>query len=475
MFKNKRVLSVFLLAMMNVSVMASLRNLPLVAEYGLGAVFYFTIVALMFLVPCALIAAELATGWPQAGGVYIWIREALGERWGFFSIWVQWAHSLAWYPVILSFVASTLAYMINPTLAENKYYVLGVVLVSFWGMTLLNYLGIKTSSWFSTLGVLVGTLLPGILIISMGILWIFSGNPSQISFDWASFMPAPDNMNKLVFLAGMFLAFAGLEVTASLAGQVKDPQKNYPKAILIAALITFLIFMLGSLSIAVVTPSSEMSLVSGLIDAFGRFLVQYHLESLLPILSVLLAIGAIAEVNAWIIGPVEGLYATTSNGNLPPIFQKTNKKEVPTNLLLFQAIIVTCAAFVFLKMPTVSASYWILTALSAQSYLIMYILMFVSALKLRYTRPHVHRPYRIPGGKGGMWTLTILGVLSSLFAICISFVPPGRLLTGKIFFYEMFLIGGLIVMCGIPLVIYQFKKPSWATHGSKYSVKKIIV
>lgn len=461
MFKNKRVLSVFVLAMLNVSVMASLRNLPLVAEYGLGAIFYFLIVALMFLIPCALISAELATGWPKTGGVYVWIREALGDRWGFFAVWVQWAHNLAWYPVILSFVASTLAYVISPTLAENKLFVLSVVLASFWGMTLLNYLGIRTSSWFSTLGVIVGTILPGVLIIAMGISWIALGHPSEISLGWNAVVPQPHNIHNMVFLAGMFLAFAGLEVTSAHASQVKDPQKNFPKAIIIAALITLFLFMLGSLSIGIVIPRNEISLVSGLIEAFGKFFMRYHLESILPVMAILLAIGAIAEVNAWIIGPVKGLYATTSDGNLPPTFQKVNKRGVPTHLLLFQAIIVTAVSFVILKMPTVSASYWILTALSAQSYLIMYILMFIAALRLRYSHPKVYRPYKVPFGNVGMWLIVILGTLASLFAITIGFIPPSQLVTGNLFFYEMFLIVGLFVMCVIPLIIYQCKKPAW--------------
>src|ERR1700735_4485620 len=140
----RRVLSIFVLAMLNVSIMASLRNLPLVAEFGLSAVFFFFLVALFFLIPCALISAELATGWPKSGGIYIWVREGLGDRWGFMAIWMQWVHNVAWYPVILSFVAVTLAFLISPTLSENKFFVLAVILIGFWGMTLLNYLGIKT-------------------------------------------------------------------------------------------------------------------------------------------------------------------------------------------------------------------------------------------------------------------------------------------------------------------------------------------
>lgn len=458
----RRVLTVFVLAMLNVSVMASLRNLPLVAEYGLGAVVYFLLVALCFLVPCAIISAELATGWPKTGGIYIWVREALGDRWGFFAVWVQWAHNLSWYPVILAFVATTIAQVIDPALAQNKYFVLTVILISFWGMTLLNYLGIKTSSWFSTLGVIAGTIFPGILIIGLGLSWIGMGNPSQITFSLDALFPPITSLNSMVFLAGMFLAFAGLEVTAAHAGNVINPQKNFPRAIILAATITLLLFMLGSLAIAVVIPKSEISLVSGLIEAFHRFFSVYHLEWILPIMAVLLVIGAVAEVNAWIIGPVKGLYATSIHGNLPPFFQNLNKRGVPTHLLLFQAIIVTLAALVFLQMPTISSSYWILSALSAQSYLIMYILMFISAIKLRYSKPHVPRAYKVPYKAHGIWIAGILGTLASLFAIFISFVPPAQLQTGSLLFYESFLILGLFIMCGIPLIVYQLRKPSWA-------------
>lgn len=466
--KSRRVLSIFVLAMLNVSVMASLRNLPLVAEYGLGAVFYFGLVALLFLVPCALISAELATGWPKTGGIYIWVREALGDTWGFFAVWVQWAHNLSWYPVILSFVATTLAYVVNPELGSNKYYVLTVVLVSFWGMTLLNYLGIKTSSWFSTLGVIIGTILPGLFIITLGISWVMGGHPVQTPLDLEALLPKGGDLNTYVFLAGMFLAFAGLEVTAAHAGNVINPQKNYPRAILLAALITFALFMLGSLSIAVVIPKTEISLVAGLIEAFYRFFSVYNFEWILPVMAVLLIIGAIAEVNAWIIGPVKGLYATSQHGNLPPYFQKLNKKGVPVNLLLFQAIIVTLSALVFLEMPTISASFWILTALSAQSYLVMYILMFISAIKLRYSKPHVERAYRVPYKMAGMWVTAGTGILASAFAILMAFIPPAQLQTGSLVFYETFLLAGLFIMCGIPLIIHRFRSPSWVRKSTEH-------
>ena len=139
---------------------------------------------------------------------------------------------------------------------------------------------------------------------------------------------------------------------------------------------------------------------------------------------------------------------------------------MPTHLLLFQAIIVTAASFVINFMPTISTAYWILTAISAQMYLIMYILMFIAAIRLRYSHPHVPRIYRIPHPHKGIWIVSSVGLLASIFAICIGFVPPAVLDTGSLIIYDGFLVVGLVLMMAIPLTIYQFRKPSWVPETS---------
>lgn len=457
----KRVISVFVLAMSNVAIMASLRNLPLIAEFGLSAIIFFLIVGIGFLLPSALVSAELATGWPRSGGIYVWVREAFGDRWGFFAIWMQWIHNVSWYPAILSFVAATLAYANNSHLASNKYYILGVVLLTFWGMTILNYLGIKTSSIVSSVGVILGTIFPGIVIILVGLAWLLTGHPLQINTNISNILPDFSNFDNIIFMGGFFLTFAGLEVSSGYAGEVKNPQKNYPRSILLASLITFFLLLAGALSIAFVIPRSDISLVSGVMDAFKTLFNKFHLGWFLPVMGILLAIGSLAEVNSWIMGPVKALYTTSIHGNLPRFFQKQNKYGMPTNLLLFQAIIVSAVSFVFLFMPNISSSFWILSALSAQMYLVMYLMMFTAAIKLRYSKPLVPRPYRIPHPNKGMWLIASLGIFSSLFAIIITFFPPKSLNVGSFLFYESFLFGGLISMIALPLILYQFKKPHW--------------
>ncbi len=460
--KQPRVLSVFVLAMLNLSIMLSLRTLPVLAQLGLSSIFFFLTVGLFFLLPCALVSAELATGWPKSGGIYIWVREALGDRLGFFSIWMQWVHNVAWYPVILSFVAAILAHITYPSLTENKFYILAVILTCFWGMTLFNYFGIKLSSKASSIGVIIGTILPGLFIIGLGAFWIFSDRPQAISFDTQTLLPDLSSMSNLVFLAGLFLAFSGLEVSASLAGEVKNPQKTYPRAISLAAFITFFILILGALAISYILPPEEISLVAGLMEALERFLPSFGLSSLQPVLGGLLILGALAEVNSWLIAPIKGLHTTSLHGNLPPFFQKLNPHGTPTHLLFFQALIVSFTSLVFLFMPNISSGFWILTILSAQSYLIMYILMFIAAIRLRYTKPHVHRIYKIPFPHKGIWVVSLMGIIASVFAIIIGFVPPTHLDVGSPVFYKAFLGSGLFIMCIIPLIIYQFKKPSWS-------------
>jgi len=265
------------------------------------------------------------------------------------------------------------------------------------------------------------------------------------------------------------LAFGGLEVTAVHVREVQDPQKNFPRAILLASAIALLLYVAGALSIALVIPSEKINLVSGLIEAFQIFFADYHLSFLLPVIALMIIFGAVGELNAWIIGPVRALHASSKHGDFPLVLQKLNKHGMPANLLYFQGVIVSIVAFIFLLMPSASSAFWILSAMSVQIYLVMYILMFLSAIKLRYSHGHIHRPYRIPYQKPGIWFIAGMGIVSSTFAFLIGFIPPSQLNTGNVFFYVGFLVVGFSAMALIPIVIYAFRKDSWHVHAEEHT------
>ncbi len=458
---SRRVLSIFVLAMMNVAVIASLRALPMMAEEGFSLVFFFVVAAIIFLIPTALVSAELATGWSGGGGVYAWVKEAFGGRLGFLAIWLQWIQNVIWYPTVLSFAGATLAYIFNPALATNKVYMVAVILAVYWGATFANFYGMKTSGLVSSIGVIAGTLLPGALIIILGFLWMPTGHTSQVSLSVKNLFPDLHNIRNIVFLAGVLLTYAGMEVSAVHAREVKNPQRDYPRAIFLATVIVLIIFILGSLSIAVVIPQKDISLVAGVMQAFTNFFGAYNMKWVIPIIAFLVTAGVVGQVSTWIVGPSKGLFATSRNGDLPPFFQHVNKNGVPTHLLTVQGLIVTTISLVFLFMPNVSSSYWILTVLTAQLYLIMYIFLYAAAIKLRYSKPDIPRAYKVPGGNPGMWLVAGIGILGALFAIFIGFFPPAQLPTGNIIFYETFLVSGILIMCLVPILIYRFRKPGW--------------
>lgn len=462
---RRKVLGKFTLAMIAVSAIISLRNLPLTANYGLGSIFFYVVAGITFLIPTSLVAAELATTWPKTGGLYAWVSEAFGPKYGFLATWLEWIMNTVWNPTVLAFIAATLAYVINPALLENRFFMVTVMLVVFWGATFVNFFGMKASGLISSIGVIVGTIIPGAIIIALGIFWVIKGNPSQISFAPSNLIPDL-HLTNLVFFSGVILGLAGIEVAAFHASEAKNPQHDYPKAIFFATIIILTIFILGTLAIAIVVPHAKISLVAGLMQAVDAFLDPFHMKWATEVIGALIIAGALAMMSTWLVGPSQGLLAAAQHGDLPPALRKTNKNDMPVVILIVQAFIGTALSLMFLFMPNISSSYWILTALTAQLTTLIYLLMFSAAIYLRFSQPNIVRPYKIPGGKAGMIIVAGIGILASLFALFIGFVPPAQLETGSIFFYEAFLIGGIIVLSLPPFLFSKYKNPSWAKQPS---------
>ncbi|NNM43441.1 MAG: amino acid permease [Chlamydiae bacterium] len=459
--KLTRTITVFMLAMINVAAVGNIRNWPLTAEYGFSSLFFFMLAALIFFIPVALVSAELATGWPQKGGVFVWVKEAFGHKMGFLAIWLLWLENVFYYPLVLSFIAATTAYIFNPAWAHNPLYTIGIILFFFWAATVANLFGMKISGWISTIGAVVGTFIPGIFIIVLGLMWYFKGNPLQINLSWESLIPEMNSFTQLAIFSGILLSLAGIEMSAVHAAEVKDPQKNYPRAILLSAFLILGLSIIGVLAIAIVIPKSEISLIAGSLQAFAYFLNAYGLNWLLPAMAILIAIGSLGGLSTWIIGPSKGLLAAAQSGDLPPYFRKITKSGMPKTLLITQASIVSLLSLLFVFMPTLSSAYWILTVLAAQLYLVMYIMLFAAGIKLRYKRPNVERAYKLPGKYVGMWIAAGIGILGGVFMLVVGFFPPNETISNNVWGYFCTLFLGMVICCVAPFIIEYFKKPSW--------------
>ena len=373
MAKSKNI-TTMQLALMTAAAVISLRGLPMMAQEELTMFFYIFFATFLFLIPAALVGAELGSAFAsRGGGVYSWVKEAFNPHMGFTAIFLQWIQNVVWYPTVLGFAAASIAYMIGmPALAQNGVFVGLFSIVMYWAATWVTLRGTATASGLTSKGFLIGTVLPGVVIVAMALAWIAGGNeiafehiPASVSQVVSAdatqhahprLFPHITGMSDIAFLAGILLLFAGVEVHAVHAPELKEPQKQFPKAMFLAALISFGLFTLGSLAVAVITPYDQINLQSGLFTTFDIVFKHYRVGWLTNVMSLLIAFGVLAGVMSWISGPSRGLLWTAKEGQLPEFMKKTNKNGVQVNILVIQGCIVSVLSSLYIVMKIGRAS-----------------------------------------------------------------------------------------------------------------------
>ncbi|MDD5648132.1 MAG: amino acid permease [Dehalococcoidia bacterium] len=460
------------LAVLTLLTLASLFNIrkyPTMAVTEWQLVSFCLLAILLYLIPASLVSAELATGWPQTGGVYVWVKKAFGQRWGFVAVWLQWFQMTIGFVAALTFIAATFAYAFMPSVADSKLFQFIVSIIIWWGMTFVNFRGLKTYTSISWSFLIIGMLIPAAFLIAGGAQYILAGNPVQFTLhpSWGELMPDFGDISSIVLLLTFVFLFIGIEMTAAHAGEISNVKKNYPLAILIAGVVMAIVSIVGSLVVGLLVPPANLNLLTGIMQAFEAILGG--LPWLVSLTALLIVIGSIGEVSTWILGPVRGIASTADDGNLPPFLQKTNAKGMPVNLMILQAVFFTFWVGVYAILPGgVNSSYWILLALTTIVYIVMYFFMYAAAIKLRYSQPGVERPFKIPGGKTGIWLVAGWGFLAMAFLFFLALIPPSQIAFSNLSTsnYVLFMILGMLAVVAIPVIIYQLKKPQWRPSAS---------
>lgn len=405
-------ISLFSLVLLMVASIASIRTLPTTAFFGGPLLYFYLAAAILFLVPIAFISAEFSSRDKTDGGVFHWVKSAFGEKFGLLAVWLQWINTMVWYPTMLLFIAATAAHLISPILAESKLFLFFFSLSAFWILTLVNLKGIQISVRINSICGIVGTLIPILFLIGCGAWWLFT-KPSILSFALPS-MNILDSSNALVTIMASFL---GMELAGVHTDAIQNPQKTFPKAIGYTVFALLFTLVLGSLAVAAAIPAHEIRFADGVIQTFSTFLNALHIPFLTPIIAFLIIFGAAGGSINWLLSPAKGLLQAAEYGFLPPYFLAKNNKRI----LFFQAIVVSIFCCAIQLIDSLNAYYWLLMALSTGLYMLLYILLFLAALKLK--RPSTG--YQIPKG---LRTLScISGLFSSLLTLAIGFQPPAGL------------------------------------------------
>jgi glutamate:GABA antiporter len=445
------------LAFMTTASVASLRSAPTMAVYGLTCVFLYIVPAIIFLLPQSLVAAELASGW--TGGVFRWVSEGLSAKWGLLAVWCQFAMTIFYYPTLLGFVASTLAYVFNPALADNGVWTALIIVVVYWTGVWVSSRGTKGIAGLASGGLIIGTLIPGIVLVTLGVIYLGQGNPSAAPMDAAHILPEWAGLASLVLIVNNFLSYSGMEMNAVHVSSLRNPGKEFPKSMFTAMGLVLAIFILPALAISWFVPAEELSLTAGIMQAFEAVFAQFNITWLTPIVGIMLVAASLGGMLTWLAGPSKGLLLISrQEGYLPPFLQKLNKNGVQQNILVVQGLLTTVIGLAYALIPDVSSAYWIFSVITTQVYLIMYLLMFVAAVRLRRSHPDHPRGFRAPI----LVSLCGVGFTASLAALLVGFIPPSQFSEGNSGVYILIVAGGALGLgLLVPFLFYRSRKPSW--------------
>ena len=452
---------------MIVASVCSLRAAPTMAVFGLASVFLYVVPAVVFLLPQTLVSAELASAWP--GGIYRWVTEAYGAKLGLLAIWCQYAQTIFYYPALLAYVASTFAYVIDPSLASNGLYTAIVIISVYWVAVLLSSRGMKAVAGLSSGGAIIGTIIPGIVLVGLGVAYLAGGHASAAPMHADNLLPAWAGIASLVLVVNNFLSYAGMEMNAVHVSDLEDPPREFPKVMFVSVGIVLAVFILPALAVSWIVPASGVSLTAGVMQAFTAFFGQFGIGFLVPVVALAIIAAMLGGLLAWLAGPSTGLLLIgREEGFIPPYFQKLNKQGIQINIMVWQGVVTSIIACLYAFIPVVSSAYWIFEVMTTQVYLIMYVLMFMTAVKLRRDQPDRPRGYRVPA----LTLLCVMGFLSTIVAFFIGFVPPSQYHSVSTLLYVLIIAGGVgIVGPGIPMLLNKFKKPNWKTFESSTGVK----
>ncbi len=444
---SQKILGSFSLCMISVSAILSLRSLPLMASVGWHAISFYFLAGLLFLLPSGLVCAELSTRFPENGGIYTWVRAAFGDQIGLSAMWMEWFNNVVAFPTTLAMIVTTLAYVGLPQLASNKYWLFSLMMAVFWGVSIYHFFGVRAARLLSIVGALFGTLLPALAIILLAGLWLGSANPSQIPH--STVLPQ-FSLASVVFFVAVLSSYSGMQVTAFHAKDVRSPQTSFPRAIFFAGLLIFIFSCLTSLAIATVVPQAKINLINGVIQTFTYFFRAFDLSWLTPILAILIVLGSLASLSAWVLAPARGMQYAATQKQLPQVLAYQNRFDMPWVVLLVQAVLTSLLASIFLFADQAKQAFWLLLALTSQFTVLVYILVFIAAIVLRFRQGKRSAGFHIPGPNSVMVLICGLGVVACFIGFSLGLLAPSQLHFTKPWLFSLIMIVGDALIIAIP-------------------------
>ena len=377
-----RTMGIFTMTLFAVSAMITLDTVATSSALGVQSITLFVLFAVIFFVPYGLVTAELGSGWPEEGGIYVWVREAYGERWGTFTAWLYWVNVAYWAPAVFVVFAGTLASAFWGGMSRTWAEIIVIALI--WLVVGIGILPMSLSKWVNSASAAVKVA----VLVMLGVVGVafVVHHGSANSFAPSQWMPSfGANWS---FLPIIVYNFMGFELMSSAAGAVKNPRRDIPRMLLFAGAIIVGAQLLGNFGILAAIPLKNLSIVSGMADAMK---LSFHAvlgsaaTTVFDVFIVLLLFSLIGNMVTWSIGSNHSMASTGLDRSAPGVFGHVNRRfTTPDYAFVLMGVLATALTIVnYSFFATKESVFWSIFALSSIVFLFPYLLMFPALLVLR--------------------------------------------------------------------------------------------
>ncbi len=393
------------------------------AAIGPSSISWWIITLVLFFIPYGLITAELGTTYPEQGGLYVWVRNAFGERWAARTTWLYWINVALWMPSVYVLFAGMFAQLFIPDLSLWGQILIGILMT--WVTVLIGIIALDIGKWVPNIGALMKALI--MLVIGVGAFVYAARHGVANDLSFRNILPSWDA--GLYFLPVIVYNFMGFELMSGAGEEMQNPQRDIPRAIITAGLLIAFFYLMGTIGMLMALPAEQLGLVTGIIDTLR---ILFGESGLGGVIVTILGIGALytflTNMVTWTMGANRTAAEAANEGELPAFFGQLHPvNKTPVGAYVMTGIVSSTVLVIYgLMAATAEELFWSLFAFSSIVFLMPYLAMFPAFLKLRRVDADRPRPYRVPGNHLTAILMTIVCVLFILQAIVFFIWVPGE-------------------------------------------------
>ncbi len=452
----KRVLTTRDVVLFAVVVVFNIRNLATAAKMGPGVVVLWLLAITAFFIPLGFAVGELGTRDPGQGGFYRWTRAAFGDVHGFLAAWFYWVSNITYLPTLLSVIAISAAYAIGrPELEHDPWYAGAVAVGLLWLMAWANVHGLQTGRWVTNSGGVAAWLVGALVIAAGGVALARYG--SATSWSWAAASVELENWRTCGYLGTLAFALGGLELVGVVGGEIREPQRTLPHALLLAGCAIGALYLAGTIALLLAVPSEQISPIAGPLDALRAVGDRAGWPILLVAGAVLVVLATAATLCAYLGGVARLPFAAGLDHFLPAAMGRLHPRHGTPDIAIYgQAGVITVFILAAQLGGTVREAYLVLLDLTIILTFLPYLYIFLSAPRLRPAgcEPGVAR---MPGGRIGLWYVTLAGATTTVLSMAMAVIPPPDI--HNILLFEVKIWGGLLLFATVGHGLFRVFRP----------------